>query len=271
MEVVYLSNAQPVRENQESEITQRRAGAESARRVLQIMLCFNGQNHTYTARQLSEKAQIPLPSVHRYVALLRETGILIDRGAGKYSLSPRMIPLAQAARSAETLIDLADPVMRRLSSDTGETVILVRLVNDMATCTHRIESPQRLRISYEPGQLVPLISGASSKILLGTMPPEARRAHLTHHLKLANKSLDRLEQLELDIQQAAINGWASSASELDEGVWAVAAAVKHGKEVIASLSIPSPISRATPEVRKKLLNQVRIAAAEISVAISQLR
>lgn len=253
-----------------SDQTQRRAGAESARRVLQIMLCYNGQNHTYSARELAQKVNIPLPSLHRYVALLRETGILIDRGAGKYSLSPRMIPLAQAARSAETIIDIADPIMRRLSSETGETVILVRLVNDMATCTHRIESPQRLRISYEPGQLVPLISGASSKILLGTMSFEARRAHLTHHLKLAGKSLDKLEQLERDIQHAIENGWASSASELDDGIWAVAAAVKHGREVVASLSIPSPISRATPEVRKRLLTQVRLAAADISTAISEL-
>lgn len=251
--------------------TQKRSGAESARRVLQIMLCFNGQNHTYTARQLAEEVRIPLPSVHRYVALLRETGILIDRGSGRYSLSPRMIPLAQAARSAETLIDVADPIMRRLSTETGETVILVRLVNDMATCTHRIESSQRLRISYEPGQLVSLVGGASSRILLGSMTAGARRAHLTHHFKLAGRSLDRLEQMEQDIENAQINGWATSSSELDPGIWASAAAVKHGKEVIASLSIPSPMSRATPDVQKQLLNQVRLAAAEINRKISEIR
>lgn len=249
----------------------RKAGAESARRVLQIMLCFNGKDHTHSARQLAKASGIPLPSVHRYVALLRETGVLIDRGAGKYSLSARMIPLAQAARSAESLIDAADPTMRRLCAETGETIILVRLVNDMATCTHRIESSQRLRISYEPGQLVPLLSGASSKLLLGTLSAEARRAHLSHHLMASTGSLDKLNQIEAEIQAAMVNGWSTSSSELDDGIWAAAAAVKHGKETVASLSIPSPISRATPEVQKRLIEQVRAAAAEISAKISELR
>ncbi len=250
--------------------TQRRTGAESARRVLQLMLCFNRQNHTYTARQLAEEVAIPLPSVHRYVALLRETGVLIDRGSGKYSLSPRMIPLAQAARSAESLVDFADPIMRKLSSDTGETVILVRMINDMATCIHRIESPRRLRISYEPGQLVPLLGGASSRILLGSMSPQARKAHLSHYLYLADGDLRRLDRIEQDIQQAAKNGWATSSSEVDEDVWAAAAAVKHGREVVASLSVPTPLSRVTPEIQKRLISQVTVAAAEISAIISAI-
>ncbi len=250
--------------------TQRRTGAESARRVLQLMLCFNRQNHTYTARQLAEEVGIPLPSVHRYVALLRETGVLIDRGSGKYSLSPRMIPLAQAARSAESLVDFADPIMRKLSSDTGETVILVRMINDMATCIHRIESPRRLRISYEPGQLVPLLGGASSRILLGSMSPQARKAHLSHYLYLADGDLRRLGRIEQDIQQAAKNGWATSSSEVDEDVWAAAGAVKHGREVVASLSVPTPLSRVTPEIQKRLISQVTVAAAEISATISAI-
>ncbi len=249
---------------------QRRTGAESARRVLQLMLCFNRQNHTYTARQLADEVGIPLPSVHRYVALLRETGILIDRGSGRYSLSPRMIPLAQAARSAETMIEFADPVMRRLSSETGESVILVRMINDMATCTHRIESPRRLRISYEPGQLVPLLSGASSRILLGSMSPQARKAHLSHFLFMADGDLRNLDRIEQEIQQATKNGWATSSSEIDEGVWAAAAPVKHGKEIVASLSIPTPYSRVTPDSQKRLISQVTVAAAEISSLISAI-
>lgn len=265
-----MSVPQAESNNGDAKNVQRRAGAESARRVLQLMLCFNRQNHTYTARQLAEEVGIPLPSVHRYVALLRETGVLIDRGSGKYSLSPRMIPLAQAARSAETLIDFADPVMRRLSSETGETVILVRMINDMATCTHRIESPRRLRISYEPGQLVPLLSGASSRILLGSMSPQTRKAHLSHYLYMADGDLRRLERIEQDIQQATKNGWATSSSEIDEDVWATAAPVKHGREIVASLSIPTPLSRVTPDIQKRIISQVTVAAAEISSLISAI-
>ena len=51
-------------------------GCEGARRVLALMLTFSADDHTLTARQLAERTGIALPSVYRYLTLLRETGLL---------------------------------------------------------------------------------------------------------------------------------------------------------------------------------------------------
>jgi hypothetical protein len=43
---------------------------------------------------------IPLPSMYRYIALLRDTGLLIGNNRGAYHLSPQLICLARAAEAA---------------------------------------------------------------------------------------------------------------------------------------------------------------------------
>jgi len=99
-------------------------GCEGARRVLALMLTFSADEHTLTARQLAERTGIALPSVYRYITLLRETGLLAGDERGSYRLSARLIGLARAAEAAESIINVADPVMRDLAEQTGETVIL---------------------------------------------------------------------------------------------------------------------------------------------------
>src|SRR6266550_3645526 len=116
-------------------------GCEGARRVLALMLTFSADDHTLTARQLAERTGIALPSVYRYLTLLRETGLLAGDERGSYRLSARLVGLARAAEAAESIIDVADPVMRDLAGRTGETVILVRLIGRSAVCVHRVLSP----------------------------------------------------------------------------------------------------------------------------------
>src|SRR5271154_6664460 len=131
-------------------------GCEGARRVLALMLAFSTDRNTLTARALAAATGIALPSVYRYITLLRETGLLAGDERGSYRLSARLMGLARAAEAAESIIDYADPAMRDLAYETGETVILVRLIGRTPVCVHRVQSVQRLRISFEAGQPLPL-------------------------------------------------------------------------------------------------------------------
>ena len=47
--------------------------------------------------------------MYRYIALLRETGLLVGDERGAYHLSARLISLARAAEAAESIIEVADP------------------------------------------------------------------------------------------------------------------------------------------------------------------
>lgn len=234
----------------------------SARRALELMLCFRRDRHTLSSRELSEMTGIALPTVYRYLAVLREVGLLIGDDRGNYHLSVRLVGLAQAAEAADSLVAIADPVMRELADLTGETVLLVRLISRAAVCVHRIESSHPLRTSYEPGQPLSLEHGASARLLLGSMSAKARQAVLA---PLAARDPRRAAQLEEDVQLAVERGWATSREEIDRGVWAVSAAVRDADgQLVAALSVPSPLVRAPAEARDRLLEQVRGKADQLS-------
>src|ERR1700691_1259256 len=109
-------------------------GCEGARRVLALMLAFSADHNTLSARDLAAATGIALPSVYRYITLLRETGLLAGDERGSYRLSARLIRLARAAEAAERPLDVADPVMHQLAADNQETVILVRLIGRSPVC-----------------------------------------------------------------------------------------------------------------------------------------
>jgi len=243
-------------------------GCEGARRVLALMLTFSADENTLTARQLAERTGIALPSVYRYITLLRETGLLAGDERGSYRLSARLIGLASAAQAAESIIDVADPVMRELAGRTGETVILVRLIGRSAVCVHRVESGQRLRISFEPGQPLPLERGASARLLLASLSPSVRREYLA---PLAERDPEAATLLEKKILLAGQQGYATSEEEIHQGVFAAAAQVMQGKRMVAVLTVPSPLVRAPAEQRALLLNQVRAAARAIEDSLRAAR
>ena len=172
------------------------------------------------------------------------------------------------AEAAESIIDIADPVMRELAAETGETVILVRLIGRSAVCVHRVQSAQRLRISFEAGQPLPLDRGASARLLLAGLTPEQRRSHLA---ALAERDPEGAALLERKAAQAAEQGYAVSEEELEKGVWAVSAPVFQGKRMTAVITVPSPLVRAPAPLQDKLLAQVRAAAQAISEAVGVAR
>ena len=206
-------------------------GCEGARRVLALMLTFSADENTLTARQLAERTGIALPSVYRYLTLLRETGLLAGDERGSYRLSARLI---------------------------GRT----------AVCVHRVQSAQRLRISFEPGQPLPLERGASARLLLASLAPSVRREYLA---PLAERDPEAAALLEKKILLAGQQGFATSEEEIDKGVWAASAQVMHGKRMVAVLTVPSPLVRAPAEERARLLGRVRTAALHINEGLRTAR
>jgi DNA-binding IclR family transcriptional regulator len=244
------------------------SGAEGARRVLAVLQAFSPRRHTLTARELAELTAIPLPSMYRYIALLRDTGLLVGDDRGAYHLSPRFISLARAAEAAETLIEIADPVMRDLVHDCGETVILVRLIARVPVCVHRVESEHYLRASFEPGQQLPLLRGASGRVLLAGLPERMRREYLA---PLAQSNPAAAAAIEESVAKVAARGWATSEEEIDRGVWAASATVSDGRSAVGALTVPSPLVRAPAAQQERLLGQVRAAAARLSKLITDVQ
>lgn len=240
--------------------------------MLSVLQAFSSSTHTRTAKELAEVTSIPLPSVYRYIALLRETGMLLGDDRGAYRLSPRLIALARAAQAAESLIGVVDPVMRDLERECGATVVFVRLIARVPVCVHRVDTAHyppgiahRPPILFEPGQPMPLYRGATGRVLLAGLPEQARREHL---VPLAQTDPEAAERMTEAVTRAAACGWATCEDEIEQGVWAASAAVTNGRSTVAALTVSSLLGRAPAELKERLLGQVRGAAARLSQRIA---
>jgi DNA-binding IclR family transcriptional regulator len=135
-------------------------------------------------------------------------------------------------------------------------------------CVHRVESAQRLRISFEPGQPLPLDRGASARLLLAGLPPEVRAQYLA---PLAERDPGAAATLEERVAIAEREGYAVSEEEIEGGVWAASAPVLQGKRMTAVITVPSPLVRTPAPLRRQLIRQVITAAESINARLRAAR
>jgi hypothetical protein len=103
------------------------------------------------ADELSVLLDTPSSTIYRYLRTLGEFGFVERSGAG-YRLGPRLVIGRVTNVSSEELIRLADPILRSLASETGETAVISRRIGLSAVCLHAVPSPQPLRVNLDPGQ-----------------------------------------------------------------------------------------------------------------------
>lgn len=98
------------------------AGAESSRKLLQVLLLFTPDTPTWTVGGIGEKLGLTQSMVYRYVALLREVGLLDSAGGKSYRVTDAARLLAKAAIAARPPIgELTKPYVTALRDRFNET------------------------------------------------------------------------------------------------------------------------------------------------------
>lgn len=245
-------------------IGRRVPGAASARKLLSVLLCFTPETPHWSVAELSDTLTVSTSTMYRYIALLREVGLLEPVGENAYRLSDRFVTLARAAQQGRSsLEDVSMPVMTRIRDAINETVLIARRYRDYVYCVERVEARQPVRLQFERGQPMSLHLGSMARVLLANMP-RAERDRYIASLKGAfpKRSAAVLTPKKLDAVAKA--GFTESFEEVDEGIWGTAAAITVNRRVIASIGVAAPIYRLDDQLRRKIIDAVRAGAAEIS-------
>lgn len=248
--------------------TARRAtGTESARKTLQLLMCFSPERPVWTVAQLSERLGISLASAYRYVSLLREVGLVDSAESGsRYRVTDRAGCLARAARAWHLpLREAALPVLTRVRDRIDETVLIAARSGDSVFCVERVESSDPVPLQFDTGQPMALHRGALARVLLAAMPREERDGYL------ARVAADGLAPSAGALDAVRNLGYTESFEEIDEGVWGVAAAVRKDGAVVASLGTAAPIHRNDAARRAEIVKLIIDAAREVSRALAGTR
>jgi DNA-binding IclR family transcriptional regulator len=244
-------------------------GAESSRKLLQLLLSFTVSHPTWTVADLSSALSMPPSMVYRYVGLLREVGLLDSAGGKSYRVTDLAQSLAEAASVARApLAEVSLPFMTAVRDEIDETVLVSRRSGWYSYCVERVESHQPVRLQFERGQAMSLHAGSMSRILLAAMDESERAAYFSRFSDVLDpERMGRLSSEALD--EIAERGFTESFEEVDEGIWGVAAAITVGGEVVASIGTAGPIYRVDEAQRARTTGLIVDAATRISARLQE--
>lgn len=240
----------------------------TADKALDILSLFSETQTTIGAAELAEQLSVARSTAYRYVQSLVQAGFLEETGSGRFRLGRRILELALLARRGFGLSEVAVPIMRRLSEDIGETVLLTRLAGSAAVCLEREEqASSRMRISYERGQVLPLNAGASAFVLLAWLD-EATLDRLLDTIVLTPftpSTLTTREALRSRLGETATQGYGISRGELDLDVLGIAAPIfGSDSSVVAAISVAAVASRVPAAREPEIINAVLVAGRAVS-------
>jgi IclR family transcriptional regulator, acetate operon repressor len=217
------------------------------------------------ADELSTLLDTPVSTIYRYLRTLAGFGFVDRQGAG-YRLGPRLIIGSGTNVTAEELIRTADPVLRLLVEETGETAVIVRRLGLAAVCLHEVPSHQPLRVTIAPSTALPLNSGALGKALLAFAPPEIIEEVLALDPPPGPPAPDA-DRLRADLADIVTSGVARSAGEVVSGSVAIAAPIFREDGIVAAIGVTGPESRCGLAWRTRVARLLPGAASSVVGAL----
>jgi DNA-binding IclR family transcriptional regulator len=250
------------------------AGTQLLARAVSLILYLRERDEPVTVVELAGALKIPANTAYRLVRTL-ELGGFVDRTHRPYvSLGLRLMDLGQAKQREVTreLAPVALPVLETLTADTGETSLLLMPTGARAICILSVEPSRAIRLSYQPGRVLPLYAGASGKVtlpwlsahLLETALAQAEGQVLADGRRLTASSLRD------EVEAIRESGHCVTHDELDAGASAVGAPVfTRGGQLLASVSIAGPRDGFSDERLPTLVDQVVAAASRIGDGLAR--
>jgi IclR family acetate operon transcriptional repressor len=238
-------------------------------RGLRLLLTVADRGET-RADELSVLLEMPVSTVYRYLRTLGEFGF-VDRHGGLFRLGPKLLIGTGANVSSERLIRHADPVLRMLAEETGETAVVVRRIGLASICLHQIESDAALRVIIEPGAMLPLVAGAPGRVLLAFAPSEVLDEVLAQGAVSHSSGDPTPEELRDRLGDVVMTGLATSEDELYEGAVALAAPVFREDGIVGAIAVIGPAFRCGTDWRARVTSLLQTGASTINAALAEDR
>ncbi|MCK1993712.1 IclR family transcriptional regulator [Peribacillus muralis] len=235
---------------------------------MQILTLFI--NHPkLTFNEMMEYTNLPKTSLHRMVGSLEEMGFLTRDEFGYYSLGLIFLQFGQLVGERLDIRSIAYPIMKDLRDDVEEAVNLIVRDKDEAMYIEKVDTLQPVRLYTSIGRRSPLYAG-DSRIILAYMPEEEREAYIdrTDLNPIAMGTIIDKNTLRHALDEARLNGYTITSSELENYTKSVSAPILNGKnQIVAAISVAGIEARFQEDRLPELIDEVTKAAKEISMKL----
>jgi IclR family KDG regulon transcriptional repressor len=231
--------------------------------------CLGQAGEPVTLAHVRSALSMPKSSTHRLLSELVALGSARRTQDGRYSLGPRLLYWGEAAAETFELRVIAEPPMRALRDEVGESVHLYVREHDARICIAAVEARHELRPFIQLGRPLPLRVGAAGKLLLAFAQDDIRKQELARALdEAAQRPNAPGADLARQLEEIRGRRWATSIAEREDGVAAIAATVVDSTDrVVAALCISGPTTRLTRERFEAVRAPLERSAAATSEAL----
>jgi DNA-binding IclR family transcriptional regulator len=256
--------------NRPTELAAATVAAPMVERAFRLLEVLSVSEEGLTLSDLARALGMSKSSMHGLIKTLESNRAIEQSEERRYILGPRIYDLAQAYRQRPDLRRVALPAMRRLASGSGQTIFLGRVEEDrirILECIQDESEHPSLRISAHRGARIPLLAGATARVVLASWPVSRRQEFLRAHPLPAftERSIIDPGRFLAAVEETARTGIGEDHEEYLTGINAVAAPI-YGPEraLVALLWVVGFASSFDDEALHHAAQQLRSEAETIS-------
>jgi DNA-binding IclR family transcriptional regulator len=189
-------------------------------RALAIFDAYDNDHLSLSLQEIAERIRMPKTTAFRLVNTLERAGFLVRMDNQQYCLSLKVARLGGLVRSTLHIREIARPVMLEVNEQTKETITLNTVVGNERMVLDVVDTPSPLMSMARPGQHMPLLLGAASRILMAHMEP----LELERVLKVNTAGVDDFDRAAFDreLARARRQGYALTRGTRVPGLTAIA-------------------------------------------------
>lgn len=239
--------------------------ASSLGKALHVLEVLASSGGALTLLEIVQELGLHKPTVHRILGELIELGYVSRVEKGVYQITPKLRRLA-LGEMEDRLTEIADPALRVLHQETGETVNLGVLRGTNVRYLRVIESTHPLRRIVEPNSTDPFYSTSLGRAITSELSDAAWDALIARTRLVARTSETVIDQKQLRKihQRAQQDGYAVEQDQNDVGVTCIGAPVYEDGEIVAAISLSVPTARADAKALQQFIKAVIKTAQQIS-------
>lgn len=240
--------------------------APSVKKAFKILYAISDSSDGLGISDLSKRLKIGKSTVHGITTALEELGVLVREPLYKrYTVGYSLLELCRTAFAKVDLKDLARKPMEKLMGKVGETVFLGVLNGDHVTIVDMVESRNEMKITSPPGTRLPLLAGATGRVLLSQIEKEKSKEMIQKKglVRYTSKTVIDQRQFLREIEKVKGQGYAVDDEEYIPGVRAVAAPLVFPSSPPAALWVVGFTSTLDDQKVKTVIREIQEAVQEI--------
>ena len=219
-------------------------------RMAQLLNIIARYDDAVSLKILSAESGLHPSTTYRILDSLANHQYIERDEAGYYRLGIKLLHLGSRVHQGVSLRQQAEPIMKKLRDELGETINLTIRENDEVVYVERVTSSQMMRVEQIIGSRAPLHVTAVGKLMLAEAGEQecrnyAARTGLPAYTK---NTITDIETLVKKTMQAKRNGYACDNEEAEKGVGCIGVLIYDSTgKVAAGLSLSAPIERRKEE------------------------